>query len=276
MIPLGDDVASHKLYLQQLRGGVLTPFENFMKERFVFDIEILRDQVPHQLYIAGGSVLHYTKRRGTPENIARQDGFYQNTDCDIYVHERHELAVRQALVNQMGVYVPRPQEGVNPANGQPNDYYNIHAPAPANFFRRNFQEQLRRNNIGVVSNVMFGDKKVQIVGVIDDYPIEDVIRNFDFTICSLAYNLRTREFEPFQKQGEDVLADINNNVMHIRKNYIKFLMAPDLFGARLTKQRYEKYTRRGFRFIYPTRDDFVAVVMQTLEIGRDPGAQEDE
>jgi hypothetical protein len=271
MIPLGDDIESHRQYIR-LHGGELTPFENFIRTKFQCNIQDLRDSLPHQIYISGGSILNFRKRQGQE---VRQDDLYSNTDCDIYVHQRHELDVRQALVNQYGVYVPRPGQALRP-DGQADDYYNIHAPAPANFFQRNFQEQLRRNNIGIVSNVMFGQRKVQIVGVLDDYPIEDVIRNFDFTICSLAYNLRTREFEPFQKQGEDIIRDIDSNIMHLRRKYIKFFMAPDLFGARLSFQRYRKYTDRGFRLINPSLDEYSAVFLQGLRVPRDPGAQEDE
>lgn len=273
MIPTGDDIESHKQYIQKLRGGLLTPFENFIRNKFHFDIEVLRETFPHQAYIAGGSILNFKKRQGQE---IEQDENYINTDCDIYVHQRHAEAIRRALVEQGGVFQPRPADGVQ-NNGEVDPYYYvIHAPAPVNNFRRNFQEVLRRNHIGVVSNVMFGNRKIQIVGVLDDYPIEDVIRNFDFTICSLAYNIVTREFEPFEKQGEDILADIQNNVMHLRRNYIKFFIAPDLFGARLSFQRYQKYTRRGFRLIVPSQDDFNTVFLQGLRIPQNPGGQEDE
>ena len=194
-------------------------FESRLKTRWSLDAAAIGGIPGLRVFAAGSSVLE-TVMPACP---------WTSNDLDLYVHVRDTSSLKNYLVQQ-GYVVDKC----------------VLAPEYKN------SGFMRLNGIRSIMTLVRHGQGVQIVSVRHSRSLTDVIKNFDLSVCSVAFDFTERSMY----FGDVTLNDILGRNMTLRIDY-----SQKYFGGNpVLHDRIAKYTSRGFTFVPPSFKDHLAAM----------------
>ena len=186
----------------------VTKYQNLLKKIFKDSYEQFNQTlIESEALIAGSSVL----------SVYQKFNSY-NIDLDIYVHMSKVEKLVNFLINTSQFSILNSRNYITPEYDQ-------------SFFKKN--NILARFRMFKEADDDDEDV-IDILIISDEHPIENIVKNFDLSICEIWYDGRT-------VQGTDP-EGIENKIATLRKEYLPALLQHNEF----TIKRIKKYKRRGF------------------------------
>ncbi len=186
----------------------VTKYQDLLKKIFKDSYEQFNQTlIDSEALIAGSSVL----------SVYQKFNSY-NIDLDIYVHMSKVEKFVNFLINTAQFSILNSRNYITPEYDQ-------------SFFKKN--NILSRFRMFKESEE-YDEDFIDILIISDDHPIENIVKNFDLSICEIWYDGRT-------VQGTDP-EGIENKIATLRKEYLPALLQHNEF----TIKRIKKYKRRGF------------------------------
>ena len=191
-------------------------YQNFLREKFFLEKydEFNNKLIETEGIIAGSSVLSVYQNFSTTRE--------ENIDLDIYIHiSKAKILVDFLRSNGWELYGSR--NYITPEYDE-------------SFFKKN-------NILGRFRLFNNNYKNLDILIIADEHMLENIVKNFDLSICEIWYDGRTVQYT--DESG------INNKITTLRKEYIPALLNMNKF----TLNRIKKYENRGFKIKINTIDE---------------------